>query len=84
MPKQKSQRRRTFPPRAVSNLKINGTGTPVPADLPQILDLRDFADFLGVHERWVRAHLGQMKGVIRHSRKMIRINVQEYLAGTHS
>lgn len=53
-------------------------------DVP--MTIAEFAEFLAVDVSWVRRRLSTLPGVIRHSRKMVRIHPRLYLekAGTGS
>lgn len=49
----------------------------------QIMSVEEFAEFVNMDPVWVRRHLRLIPGVIRHSRKMIRIDVCKYLQEVH-
>lgn len=51
-------------------------------DLDRPMTIGEFADWMGVHSSWVRARLRTLPGVIRHSRKMVRIYPRQYLEKT--
>ena len=46
-------------------------------DVPMTIE--EFSEFLNVDVSWVRRRLRTLPGVIRHSRKMVRIHARTYL-----
>jgi len=57
-------------PAAVQKVYVN-------LDVP--MTVSEFAEFLAVDPSWVRRRLSSLPGVIRHSRKMVRIHPRVYL-----
>ena len=50
-----------------------------PANLDSLMTPKEFAEWIGQSERWVRARLGKLPGVIRESREVIRIHPRTYI-----
>ena len=53
--------------------------TPDSVNLDSLMTVPEFAVWLGVSELWVRKRLRLMPGVIRESRKTVRIHPRTYL-----